>query len=325
MKIFVTGGTGFIGTHLIKRLAETEHELVCLARKTSDQSTLKKLGVNIAPGDVTDKASLLRGMQGCDWVANLANLFLLWVPDEQLYTDVNVEGTRNVMEAALETGISKVVHVSTVAVWGETDKTGWPISEKTPIGAHKASKYAQTKYEGEQIAWHLGNEHGLPLVMVYPTAVIGPDDPKATGRYIRNVVRRRMPAQVLTEAPFCFVYVGDVCKAILRALETEDNIGEKYLVSGANMTWGEINRLICDIAGVSLPPLRLPDAVTSFSARLLTGLANLTKHPPLLDLSVDQVALMKQGFVIDASKAERELGLRYTPIRQALEEAIASF
>ncbi len=325
MKIFVTGGTGFIGTHLVRCLAKTDHELVCLARRTSDLRTLRELGVTIAMGDVTDKDSLTKGMRGCDWVANLANLFLFWVRDERLYTDINVEGTRNVMEAALETGISKVVHVSTAAVWGKTDRADWPISEQTPVGAEKASKYAQTKYEGEEIAWRLHKELGLPLVMIYPTAVVGPDDPKATGRYVKNVARHRMPAQVLTEAPFCFVYVGDVCEAILRALEQEDNIGEKYLVSGANLTWGQVNRLICDISGVSLPPLRLPDAVTAFSAMLLTGLANLTKRPPLLDLSVDQVALMQQGFAIDASKVERELGLTYTPIRQAFEEAIASF
>jgi dihydroflavonol-4-reductase len=322
MRIFVTGGTGFIGTHLVKCLAETDHELVCLARQTSDVSTLKKLGVTIAVGDVTDKESLLKGMQGCDWLANLANLFLFWVPDKQVYTDVNIEGTRNVMEAALETGICKVVHVSTAAVWGKAD---WPISEGTPLGTQRASQYAQTKYEGERIAWRFHEEHGLPLVMVYPAAVVGADDPKATGRYIRNVAQHKMPAQVLTDAPFCFVYVGDVCEAILQALEKEGNIGEKYLVSGANLTFGEINRLVSDIAGVRLPMLRLPDAVTAFNARMLTGVSKLTKRPPWLDLSVDQVSLMKQGFVVDGSKAERELGLRYTPIRRALEEAIASF
>ncbi len=322
MRIFVTGGTGFIGSHLVSCLAQTDHELVCLARQASDVSALKELGVTIAMGDVTDKESLVKGMRGCDWVANLANLFLFWVPDAQVYTAVNVEGTRNVMEAALETGISKVVHVSTGAVWGKTD---WPISEETPLGTRRASRYAQTKYEGEQIAWRLHKERGLPLVMVYPAAVVGPNDPKAAGRYVKNIARHRMPAQVLTGSPFPFVYVGDVCQAIIRALETEGNIGQKYLVSGANMTWGELNRVICDIAGVPLPPLRFPDAVTVFSARLLTGLANLIKRPPLLDLSVDQVALMRQGFVVDGSKAERELGIRYTPIRQALQEAIASF
>jgi dihydroflavonol-4-reductase len=322
MKIFITGGTGFIGTHLVKCLAQTEHELVCLARNTSDVSTLKEVGAAIAIGDVTDKESLLRGMQGCDWVVNLANLFLFWVPDERVYTDVNIQGTRNVMESALEAGISKVVHVSTAAVWGKTD---WPISEQTPMGAQRASQYARTKYEGDQIAWRLHEERGLPLVMVYPSAVIGAHDPKATGRYIQNIVRRRMPAQVLTDAPFSFVYVGDVCTAILGALEKEGNIGEKYLVSGANLKFGEINHLVSEVSGVRLPIFRLPNAMTTFNARFLTALSNLIRRPPWLDLSVDQVSLMKQGFKVDGSKAERELSFRYTPIRTALEEAIASF
>jgi dihydroflavonol-4-reductase len=322
MRIFVTGGTGFIGTHLVKCLAETEHELVCLTRKSSDASALKQLGVTVAVGDVTDKGSLLRGMQGCDWVANLANLFVFWVPDKQIYQDVNVEGTRNVMEAALEVGISKVVHISTVAVWGQV---GAVISEDTPMGMQRASEYARTKYAGDLIVWRLYEEQGLPLVVIYPAAVVGPNDPKATGRYIKNLVRHKMPAQVLTNAPFNFVYVGDVCEGIIRALEKEDNIGEKYLVAGENLTFGELNQLIGDVAGVWLPPLRLPDAVTTLNATLLTAMSKLTKRPPWLDLSVDQIALMKQGFVVDGSKAERELGLRYTPIRQALEKAIASF
>jgi dihydroflavonol-4-reductase len=322
MKIFITGGTGFIGTHLVKRLARTDHELVCLARETSDVGTLKEVGATIVVGDVTDKGSLSAGMQGCDWVANLANLFLLWARDEHVYAEVNIEGTRNVMESASETGITKVVHVSSAAVWGKTD---WPISETTPMGVQRASKYAQTKYEGDQIAWNLYEERGLPLVMIYPAGVIGADDPKATGRYIKNLVQHRMPTQVLSEAPFSFVYVGDVCASILGALEKEGNIGEKYLVSCANLTFGELNGLVSDIAGVRLPKLRLPDAVTAFNARVLTGIASLTGRPPWLDLSVDQVSLMRQGFKVDGSKAERELGLHYTPIRQALEEAIASF
>jgi dihydroflavonol-4-reductase len=325
MRIFVTGGTGFIGTHLVRCLVETKHKLVCLARESSDVSTLRELGVTIAPGDVTDKGSLVRGMQRCDWVAHLANLFLFWVPDKPVYTDVNVEGTRNVMEAALEAGVSKVVHVSSAAVWGRTDMADWPISEETPVGAQRASQYARTKYEGDRIAWRLYEERRLPLVMIYPAAVVGPDDPKAAGRYVKNIARHRMPAQVLTDAPFCFVCVGDVCEAILRALDKEGNVGERYLVNGANLTWGELNRMICDIAGAPLPPLRLPDAVTVFNARLLTGIANLIKRPPLLDLSVDQVGMMNEGYVIDGSKAERELGLTYTPIRRALEEADASF
>ena len=103
MKTFITGATGFIGTHLVKRLAQTEHELICLVRKTSDVQTLKELGIPVITGDVTDKDSVLEGMRGCDWVVNLANIYTFWEPDKQVYTDVNVGGTRNVMECALET------------------------------------------------------------------------------------------------------------------------------------------------------------------------------------------------------------------------------
>jgi dihydroflavonol-4-reductase len=167
-------------------------------------------------------------------------------------------------------------------------------------------------------------QQGLPLVMVYPAAVIGSNDPKACGRYIKNFARHRMPAQVLVNAPFCFVYVEDVCRAIIKALMKDDNIGEKYLVSGANLTFGEVNKIVCDIAGVSLPLLHLPDPLTVINARLLTAISDLIKVRPLLDLSVDQIAMMKQGFQVDASKTERELGIRYTPIRTAFENAVAS-
>ena len=98
------------------------------------------------------------------------------MPDDRAYTQINVEGTRNVMEAALEAGVSKVVHVSTAAVWGKVDAAAWPISEETPVGAQRASQYAESKYEGDRIAWRLHQERGLPLVMIYPAAVVGPDD-----------------------------------------------------------------------------------------------------------------------------------------------------
>jgi dihydroflavonol-4-reductase len=320
MKIFITGGTGFIGSQLVKWMAETDHQLVCLARNTSNIQPLQEVGARIVYGDLNDKASLLKGMQGCDWVANLAGNFTLWEPDRKVYQHVNVQGVHHLMESALQAGIKKVVHVSTAAAFG---KTSWPISEESQPGVC-ASEYAQTKRAGEESAWQLHREKGLPLVVIYPSAVIGPHDPKAAGRYIKNLVRRRMPAQILPKENFSFVYVHDVCTAIRQALEKEDNIGEKYIVSGANMTWGEINRLICEIAGVPAPRLILPTPVARLMARLLTALANLTKSTPWLDLSIDQVDLMAQGFVIDGSKAERQLGLTYTPIRTALEDAIAN-
>ncbi len=306
----------------LKCLAQTEHELVCLARKTSDVSGLQEASAAIVLGDVTDKSSLWKGMQGCDWLVNLASNFTLWTPDRQVYKDVNILGIRNVMESALETGISKIVHVSTAATYGNAQ---WPIREESDPGAECASEYAQTKRAGDLIAWEMFREKNLPLVMIYPTAVVGANDPKAAGRYIKNLAQRRMPAQIFIKQTFPFVYVGDVCTAILNALQKENNIGEKYLVSSANMTWGELNRMVCEIAGLPVPFLRLPTPMVVLTARMLTSLSSLTKIPPWLDLSVDQVNLMKQGFMVDGSKAEKELGITYMPIRDALREVVASF
>jgi nucleoside-diphosphate-sugar epimerase len=307
MKIFVTGGTGFIGTHLIRRLKETQYELYCLARVTSQVEKLEEAGAIVIRGDVTDKQSLLSRMRGCEWVVNLANFYEFWTPKRRIYHDVNINGTRNVMEAAIETGISKIVHVSTAAVYGNAE---WPVTEASEMGTKCFTEYAQTKRAGDLIAWELYEKEKLPLVVIYPGAVLGPDDPKAAGRYIRNVIRGKMPAQVLTGSTFPFVHVRDVAEAIVKALEKEDNIGEKYMIVSENMTFGDINRTLSDISGTKLPKLVLPDSLTILGAHLLTGLANLVKKPPILDMSVDQMRLMKHGLQVDGSKATRELPKR---------------
>ncbi|MBN1691094.1 MAG: NAD-dependent epimerase/dehydratase family protein [Dehalococcoidia bacterium] len=322
MKIFITGGTGFIGSYLVKQLLQTEHKLLCLTREKSNIQFLKEAGVDIFIGDVADKASLQKGMEGCDWVVHLASSFIFWFSNNRVFYDVNVTGTRHVMESALENGISKVVYVSTAAVYGNAD---WPIKEDTPFGTERASKYVRTKYKGDLIAWDLYKEKKLPLVVIYPSAVIGASDPKAAGRYIKNYAQGRMPAQVLTKIYFPFVHVKDVAEAIVKALEKENNIGEKYIVSAANYTWGEINQMISEISGTKLPFLKFPNWLTVMTSYLLTGIANLVGKPPIWDLSVDQVNLMKQSFKIDGGKAERELGIKYTPVYDGIKDAIESY
>jgi dihydroflavonol-4-reductase len=323
MNIFITGSTGFIGTQVINRLTQTEHKLVCLARKTSNTSLLKEQGVTIIQGDVTDRNTLLEGMKNCRWVINLANLYSFWEPRKEAYREINVEGTRNVMEAALETGISKVVHVSTTGIYGKPAES--PFSENSPVGPRRFSEYFKTKYEGDLIAWEFHQKKALPLVVVYPVAVLGPGDPKTTGKYIRNLIQRRLPATVFEDSFFTFVHVKDVAEIIVRAMEKENNLGEKYIAGKAQLTFGEINQMVSEISGVRLPMFSLPDWLTMFNARLLTWLADLIKKPPVWDLAIDQIRTMKEGVMADGSKAERELGITYTPVRKALEEAIASF
>ncbi len=321
MKAFVTGATGFIGSQTAKHLARAGHDLRCLVRRTSDVNQLKELGAALTVGDITDKASLLEGMKGCDCVFNIAAAYFFWLPRKQTYADVNIKGTRNVMECALELGIPKVVHVSTVVVYGKPPDR--PFAEESAVGPARFSEYAQTKYEGDLIAWQLYKDRGLPLVVIYPGAVLGSGDPKTTGQYIQDLIHGRMPATVFDDTVFPWVHVRDVAEAIVRAAEKDANIGEKYLVVGDNLTFGQINEMISEISGATLPKLRMPDSLAVANAVLLTFLADIVKKPPLWGMAIDQIRTMKEGAEVDGTKAERELGITYTPIRVALEEEVA--
>jgi len=227
------------------------------------------------------------------------------------------------MECALESGIKKVVHVSTVGIFGKPADI--PFTENSRVGPVHYSEYFRTKYEGDKIAWDLYERKGLPLVIIYPVCVVGAGDTRASGRYIKDLINRRLPATIFKDRTFTFVCVRDVARAIVNALEKENNIGEKYLIGNARYKWKEINKLISEVSGVPLPKFELPESITMLNAYLLTGLANLIKRPPLWGMSVDQMKTMRAGFSADGGKAERELGIKYTPIRDALKEAVDSF
>ncbi|MCJ7554476.1 MAG: NAD-dependent epimerase/dehydratase family protein [Ignavibacteriaceae bacterium] len=323
MKIFITGGTGFIGRHTMELLSKTNHQLNVLIRKTSDTSFITNENVTLVEGDLSEKHSLLKGMENCDAVINIAGHYTFWEPDKKIYSKINIDGTRNVLECALQSGVKKVVHISTAGIFGKPDDE--PFNEASTPGQARFSEYFRTKYEGDRIAWDLYEKKGLPLVVIYPVAVLGPGDTKASGQYISDLIRRKLPATVFKNGIFTFVYVKDVAQAIVNALEKENNIGEKYLVGNSRYTWGEVNKMISEISGVRLPMINLPNSVTLLNAYLLTGLANIIKKPPLWGMAIDQMKVMNAGFNADGSKAERELGIKYTPIRFALQEAIDSF
>ncbi|MDQ5827548.1 MAG: NAD-dependent epimerase/dehydratase family protein [Chloroflexota bacterium] len=321
MRVFVTGGTGFVGKPTVRRLVEGGHRVRCLVRRTSNTGDLEELGCEFAYGDVTDKASLVEGMRDCDWLVHLANVYSFWEADKSVYRRINVEGTRNVMEAALEEGISKVAHVSTFLVWGKPAQS--PFDEETPVGPERFTEYAQCKYEGDLLVWELYRERGLPVVVLYPGGVLGAGNPKSNGRYIRDLVEGRMPGMVFENSALTWVYVKDVAEAIVRALEKEGNVGEEYLVGRYALAMGELTRIVCEISGAPLPKMSVPDRVVMAGAMLLTKVADLSGRPPLLGMSADTMRNIKEGTVFDGSKAERELGITYTPIRQAIEEEVA--
>lgn len=320
MKVFITGATGFIGGHLVRRLAGTGHEMRCLVRDTSLTDDTERHGAELYIGDVTDRSLLVEGMSGCDCLVHLANVYSMWERDRSVYRSVNVEGTRNVMESALEAGLSKAVHVSTAGVFGKAIDA--PFNETSEVGPRRFSEYTRTKYEGDLIAWDLFERKRLPLVVIYPGAVLGLGDTKPTGRYIEDMAARSMPVRVYDNVVMTYVHVRDVAEAIVRVVERDDTIGEKYLIGNSRLSFRELNEIISDVSGAPPPAICLPGFLVTLTARILTSLSAVTGRPPPWGMSVDQANMAREGFIFDGSKAEKSLGIRYTPIRTAVEEAL---
>jgi len=320
MRIFITGGSGFIGKVLVKRLAQDGHELVCLARKTSQTDALRNSGAQIYVAGLDDVGRLAKGMDGCQAVIHLANVYSFWEPNPDVYRLVNVEGTRTVMRAALQAGVEKVIHVSTAVIYGKPQQC--PYMEETPLGGRRFSAYAESKYAGDRLVWEMHARQGLPVVGIYPAAVIGAGDLKPSGMFVVNVIKRQLPAVGLKNSRITFVPVKDTAEAIALALYQPGNIGERYLIGKHTISLDEYLKTISEISGVRLPLISLPDRMVVGLARLLTWLADRTGIAPLWGMSNDQTRTFLEGFECDGRKAERELGLVYTPLRQAFEEAV---
>lgn len=318
--VLVTGATGFIGSAVVTELTGREHLVRCFVRHTSDISFLdgSQNDLSIRYGDLCEKDTLEEAMKGCDWLLNCAGLNTFWQKDKRSFYRVNEEGTRNVMEAALKTGVKKVVHVSTVMAYGFPEDS--PFREDSKPGPH-VSHYARSKYRGDQIAAELHNQKGLPLVMVYLAAVVGKGDKKTTMQ-IGPFLKGKVPAMIGSAHLFTYVYVKDAARAIVRAAEKEMNIGEKYLIGNQVMATREYFQMISDIAGVPMPRYTIGKKTTLFLSWVLTSFAKLTGRPPLMPLDLMRT-VYESSLLFDAQKAETELGIKHTPIRKALEEAVA--
>lgn len=321
MRVFITGATGFIGSQVAQILSDKGHELVCLFRNRNEKTDyLNSIGAQLIRGDITNKSSLLEGMRICDAAIHLAAIYSFWIKDDRDYWRVNVDGTRNVMECALEHHLKKIIHVSTAITFGKP--SDHPYTETSKPGLVMFSKYAKSKHEGNQVVWDLYKNKSLPVVMIYPGGVLGAGDPKSSGNYISNFIHGKMPATVLDHSSITWVHVHDVADGIVKALEKKDNIGESYILAKHYISFADFNKIISEISGVPAPKMAMSDAMTVASAKMLTGLAAITGKEPSLGMSTDQIRTMKNGFYANGSKAERELGLVYTPLRKAIEDEV---
>ena len=322
MKAFVTGATGFLGSHVARALADQGADLRLLVRTTSNLKNLQGLKAETATGDLRDPASLEKAMSSCDTVFHVAADYRLWIRDPAEMYKSNVDGTRALLEAARKSGVRRVVYTSSVATMGFT-KSGYPADEDSPVAlADMIGHYKRSKFMAEQIALEAGRS-GMHVVTVNPTTPIGEQDvkPTPTGRIVVDFLKRKFPAYVetglnLVDATVC-------ARGHVAALE-KGKSGERYILGGENLTLKQILDKLGRITGLPSPKIKLPyffAFATGVIDEAITG--RLLKLEPRA--TVDTVRMGKKKMFASSDKAERELGWKIVPVEDALRRAVEWF
>jgi dihydroflavonol-4-reductase len=320
-KTLVTGGTGFVGRALVVELLAAGREVRVLARRP-DHLALAGLEVEVAQGDLLDPASLAAAVRGCQQVFHVAADYRLWVPDPQAMYAINVQGTKDLLAAAAEAGVTRMVYTSTVGTLGNPGN-GNPGNEETPVSLDDmVGHYKRSKFLAEQAVLEAGQE-GFPVVLVHPSTPVGPWDsrPTPTGQMIIDFVKGRMPAYL--ETGLNLVHVRDVAQGHLLA-ERKGRVGEKYILGNQNLSLSEIFQVLADLTGLPAPRMRLPYRPILALSYLDEFWATHVSHKPPR-MPVAAVKMAKKFMYFDSGKAIRELGLPQTPVRQALKDAVAWF
>jgi dihydroflavonol-4-reductase len=323
MPTLVTGATGFVGGAVARRLVAEGESVRVLVRRSSNHANIEALQVEVAEGDLRDKESVARAIRGCDAVFHVAADYRLWSPRPQELYDSNVTGTRNVMEAALEAKVRRVVYTSSVATLG-SPSDGSAADEDTPSGlSDMIGHYKRSKFLAEEVVTTLVAERGLPAVIVNPSTPVGAGDvkPTPTGRMIRDAALGRIPAYV--DTGLNIVAVEDVAHGHLLALE-KGAIGRRYVLGGDNLPLREILACIAEMVERKPPSIRLPRGLIYPIAYLSQALAALTGGPEP-QVTVDGLRMSKKKMYFSSARAERELGYRARPAPEALRAATEWF
>ncbi len=319
MRTFVTGGTGFVGGAVVRRLLSAGHSVRALVRPGTNTRQLDGLKVERIPGDLSDTDALRAGMAGCEWVFHVAALYAYWGYTWQQFYDTNVAGTRQVLEAARESHVQRVVYTSSIAALGfPTD--GTPGDESTPVSlADMIGFYKRSKFLAEEVAREQARR-GTPVVIVNPAAPVGVGDhkPTQTGKMIVDFLNGRMPAYV--ETGMTIVDVDDVAAGHLLAAE-RGVIGERYVLGGENLSLKQVLDLLAEVSGLPKVRTRIPRWVAMLWAYVDTGLARLNPgHIPVATPETVRVSSRHEYFT--SAKAIRELGYSAIPAREALRKAV---
>lgn len=317
----MTGGTGFIGGHIVRQLVERGDKVVALVRPSSDLTPLGTLPIEIVVGDIRDTDSFSDSLAGLDEMYHVAADYRLWARNPIELYESNILGTRNVLEAARKRGVPKVVYTSTVGCLG-IPSAGKSGDEDTPVKREQmVGNYKRSKYDAEQIALQYA-EAGLGVVIVNPSTPIGPGDtkPTPTGAIIVNFLQGKIPAYV--DTGLNLVAVEDVAQGHLLAAE-KGVVGEKYILGGENMTLREILGILAVISGRKAPSIRIPHSIAYAAAAASEMFAAFRGGEP--SISIESVRMSCKKMFFSPVKAIRELGLPQSSVRDALTRAVRWF
>jgi dihydroflavonol-4-reductase len=321
MKVFLTGASGFIGASLARVLLGEGYAVKALVRSGTDLRNLKGLDIELCQGDLRDRESLEKGLEGCDTLYHAAADYRLWTRKPADMYDINVGGTRNILAAALEQGVSRVVYTSSVGTLGNPGN-GTPGDETTPVTlADMVGHYKKSKFLAEREAESFV-ARGLPLVIVNPSTPIGPLDikPTPTGKIIVDFLNRKMPAYL--DTGLNIIDVEDCARGHLMAARL-GRTGEKYILGNQNLTLRDIFAMMEEVTGLPAPKVRLPYTPILLAAYVNEAYSYLTGKEPLIPLAGVQMA--RKFMFFDSAKAVRELGLPQRPVIDALRRAVEWF
>jgi dihydroflavonol-4-reductase len=322
MLAFVTGATGFVGSHVARALAEQGAGLRLLVRPRRDLRNIEGLNADLVTGDLREPASLEKAISGCDVVFHVAADYRLWVRDpEQMYR-ANVDGTRALLQAARHNRVRRAVYTSSVATMGFSSN-GRPADEDSPVSLDKMiGQYKRSKFMAEEVAIKAGKS-GMDVVVVNPTTPVGEQDikPTPTGRIIVDFLKKKFPAYV--DTGLNLVDVKECARGHVAALE-RGRSGERYILGGENLTLKQILDKLAAITGLPSPRVRLPYAVALASGvvdTVVTGVL-LRREPRVV---LDAVRMGRKKMFVSSAKAERELGWKTVPVDAALRRAVEWF
>ena len=311
--VLITGGTGFIGSNLAAILLDAGYNVRIFHRSSSSLVNVTNLRVEHAVGDVRDKASLKKAMEGCDTVFHTAAIVSFWKPNHKTQYDVNVLGTRNVVEACLESGVGRLVHTSSIAAVGYPTDGGYSDETASFNWQSVGSGYKNSKHLAEQEVY-AGIRQGLNAVIVNPGVVIGPGDVHFNGGKIIRSIKKHL-ALFYIQGGMNIVYVGDIVRGHLAAA-LKGRTGERYILGGENLTHKQAFQLTAVTIGGIVPRVRMPLIILRFIARFFDAAGMLLKQEPMVTSELFSGAGKYNWY--SSAKAERELGYSITPFREAV-------